>query len=173
MQKNLNTEKIAFKVVQIKFLSMHITKQKLSFDIYGKKCTKYLHGLWSLLNIPMIFGIKEKSIILTMQCIFGYCYKYTPATLDWFCGPGSQIWLSVPNTCTWLWSQSVPLHNDILIIKDADASSFPHSQQIHAFWTFPACYVWMLWLSLMKCIKHLPHSPVVIWYSQLVTCPWL
>ncbi len=34
MQKNLNTEKIAFKVVQIKFLAMHIINQKLSFDIF-------------------------------------------------------------------------------------------------------------------------------------------
>ncbi len=34
MQKNINIEKIIFKVVQIKFLSMHITNQKFSFDIY-------------------------------------------------------------------------------------------------------------------------------------------
>ncbi len=34
MQKNLNIEKIAFKVVQMKFLAMHITDQKLSFDIF-------------------------------------------------------------------------------------------------------------------------------------------
>ncbi len=34
MQKNLNIEKIIFKVVQMKFLSMHITNQKLSFDIF-------------------------------------------------------------------------------------------------------------------------------------------
>ncbi len=33
-KKNLNTEKITFKVVQIKFLAMHITNQKLSFDIF-------------------------------------------------------------------------------------------------------------------------------------------
>ncbi len=33
VQKNLNIEKIAFEVVQMKFLSMHITNQKLSFDI--------------------------------------------------------------------------------------------------------------------------------------------
>ncbi len=32
--KNINIEKIAFKVVQIKFLSMHITNKKLSFDIF-------------------------------------------------------------------------------------------------------------------------------------------
>ncbi len=30
--KNLNIEKITFKVVQMKFLAMHITNQKLSFD---------------------------------------------------------------------------------------------------------------------------------------------
>ncbi len=33
-QKNLNIEKIIFKVVQIKFLAMHITNQKLSFNIF-------------------------------------------------------------------------------------------------------------------------------------------
>ncbi len=32
MQKSLNIEKISFKVVQMKFLAMHITNQKLSFD---------------------------------------------------------------------------------------------------------------------------------------------
>ncbi len=34
VQKNQNIEKIAFKVVQIKFLAMHITNQKSSFDIF-------------------------------------------------------------------------------------------------------------------------------------------
>ncbi len=34
VQKNLNIEKIIFKVVQIKFLAMHITNQKWSFDIF-------------------------------------------------------------------------------------------------------------------------------------------
>ncbi len=32
--KKINIEKIAFKVVQIKFLAMHITNPKLSFDIF-------------------------------------------------------------------------------------------------------------------------------------------
>ncbi len=32
--KNLNIEKIAFKVVQIKSLVMHITNQKWNFDIF-------------------------------------------------------------------------------------------------------------------------------------------
>ncbi len=33
-QKNRNIEKIIFKVVQMKFLAMHITYQKLSFEIF-------------------------------------------------------------------------------------------------------------------------------------------
>ncbi len=33
-KKNLNIEKIIFKVVQIKFLAMHIINQKLSFNIF-------------------------------------------------------------------------------------------------------------------------------------------
>ncbi len=32
--KNQNIKKIALKVVQIKFLAMHIINQKLSFDIF-------------------------------------------------------------------------------------------------------------------------------------------
>jgi len=32
--KNLNIEKIIFKVVQMKFSAMHITNQKISFDIF-------------------------------------------------------------------------------------------------------------------------------------------
>ncbi len=32
--KHLNIAKIAFKVVQMKFLAMHITNQKISFDIF-------------------------------------------------------------------------------------------------------------------------------------------
>ncbi len=33
-EKHRNNEKIAFKVVQIKFLAMHITNQKFNFDIF-------------------------------------------------------------------------------------------------------------------------------------------
>ncbi len=32
--KKRNIEKIIFKVVQMKFLAMHITNQKISFDIF-------------------------------------------------------------------------------------------------------------------------------------------
>ncbi len=65
MQKNLNIDKIIFKLVQMKFLAMHITNQKLSFNIYGRTFRKYLKRTLSILNILIIFGIKEKSIILT------------------------------------------------------------------------------------------------------------
>ncbi len=34
VQKNQNIEKITFKLVQMKFLAMHITNQKLSFDLF-------------------------------------------------------------------------------------------------------------------------------------------
>ncbi len=48
MQKNLNIEKIIFKVVQMKFLAMHITNQKLSFDIFT---------VGNLLNIFMEYNL--------------------------------------------------------------------------------------------------------------------
>ncbi len=56
---NLNIEKIIFKVVQMKFLAMHITNQKWSFDIFTVQNIFMEHDL----NILMIFGIKEKCII--------------------------------------------------------------------------------------------------------------
>ncbi len=69
MQKNLNIEKIIFKVVQMKFLAMHINNQKLRFYIFmiGNLLNIFMeHDL----NILMIFGITEKCIILThtMYC---------------------------------------------------------------------------------------------------------
>ncbi len=69
MQKNLNIEKIIFKVIQMKFLAMHITNQKLSFDIFTVINSLNIFMEHDL-NILMIFGIKEKCIILThtMYC---------------------------------------------------------------------------------------------------------
>ncbi len=43
VQKNLNIENIAFKVVQNNFLAIHITNQKVSFDIFTVR------------NLPNIF----------------------------------------------------------------------------------------------------------------------
>jgi len=55
VQKNLNIEKIIFKVVQIKFLAMHITNQKFSFYIFTVENIFIEHDL----NILMIFSITE------------------------------------------------------------------------------------------------------------------
>ncbi len=67
--KKLNIEKIIFKVVQIKFLAMHITNNKLLFDIFTVGNSQNIFMEHDL-NILKIFGIKEKSIILThtMYC---------------------------------------------------------------------------------------------------------
>ncbi len=56
-KKYINIEKIIFKVVQMKFLAMHITNQKLSFNMFtvGNVLNIFMeHDL----NILMIFGIK-------------------------------------------------------------------------------------------------------------------
>ncbi len=53
MQKNLNSEKIIFKVVQMKFLAMHITNQKLSFDIFTVQNIFMEHDLNILMIITM------------------------------------------------------------------------------------------------------------------------
>ncbi len=51
----------------MQYLAMHFTNPKMKFgQIYNKKFTKYL-------------------------LIVGYCYKYTHATHNWFCGPWSYI----------------------------------------------------------------------------------
>ncbi len=58
MQKNLNIKKIIFKVVEMKFTAMHITNQKLSFDVFT---VGYVLNIFMEhdLNIPMIFAIKK------------------------------------------------------------------------------------------------------------------
>ncbi len=77
MKKNHNIEKIIFKVVQIKFLAMHITNQKLSFD---KFTVRNLLNIFMKhdLNILMIFGIKEIYIILTQTMYFWLLLQIYP-----------------------------------------------------------------------------------------------
>ncbi len=56
--ENQNIEKIIFKVVQMKFLAMHITNKKISFYIFTVRNVQNIimeHDL----NILMIFGIKK------------------------------------------------------------------------------------------------------------------
>ncbi len=48
---NLCVQKeIAYKMVQIKSLAMHITNHKCLYN-YSRKCTKYLRGTWPLLKM--------------------------------------------------------------------------------------------------------------------------
>ncbi len=55
VHKNLNIEKIVFKVVQIKLSAMHITNKKISFNV-GHLLNIFMeHDL----NILKIFGIKD------------------------------------------------------------------------------------------------------------------
>ncbi len=70
MQKNLNIDKIIFKVVQMKVLAMHITNQKLRFDIFTVENVLNI-SMEHDLNILMIFFITEKIIILTHTV---YCW---------------------------------------------------------------------------------------------------
>ncbi len=70
MQKNLNIDKIIFKVVQMKVLAMHITNQKLSFYIFTVENVLNI-SMEHDLNILMIFFITEKIIILTHTV---YCW---------------------------------------------------------------------------------------------------
>jgi len=44
VQKKINIEKIAFKIVQMKFLAMHCVLHIIFLIHFSRKFTKYLHG---------------------------------------------------------------------------------------------------------------------------------
>ncbi len=72
VQKNLDVEKIIFKIVQMKFLAMHITNQKLRFDIFRVGNVQNIFMEHDLND----FWNKIKSIILT-HTVYFWLYKYT------------------------------------------------------------------------------------------------
>ncbi len=88
-KKNQNIEKIIFKVIQMNFLAMHITNQKLSFYIFTVRNVQNIvmeHDL----NILMIFGIK-KIYNFDPYNVFLVISTNIPETYDCFCAPESRI----------------------------------------------------------------------------------
>ncbi len=59
---------------QVLINAYYVSKIKF-WNIYGSKFTKYLHGTWSLVNILIIFNIKEKSIILIQNLFLAIATK--------------------------------------------------------------------------------------------------
>ncbi len=73
----------------MKFLEMHITNQKLSFEIFR---IRNLQNIFMEHNfILMIFGINKRK----EDNFDPYNVFLAIATSDWFCGPGSRIDLSI------------------------------------------------------------------------------
>ncbi len=80
MQNNLNIEKIIFKVVQIKFVAMHINNQTLSFYIFTVENVLNIFMEHDL-NILMIFGITFILFFLTHAMYFCLLLQIYPSDL--------------------------------------------------------------------------------------------
>ncbi len=66
MQKNLNIEKITFKVVQMKFLAMHINNQKLSFDIFTVQNIFMEHDLNDFCHKRKMYNFDPYNVLLSI-----------------------------------------------------------------------------------------------------------
>ncbi len=77
-KKYINIEKIIFKVVQMKFWAMHITNQKLSFDIFmvGNVLINILIEHDFYLIFQWFCGINIKCIILTHTMYFIFILQF-------------------------------------------------------------------------------------------------
>ncbi len=77
-------ERLTLYTMHFQFNSFHSLR---AVTLHESSFSKIHH--WDTL-ISNDFGIKEKCIILNIQCIVGYCYKYTCAVYDCFSAPGTH-----------------------------------------------------------------------------------
>ncbi len=74
MPKNQNIEKIVFKVVQMKFLAMHITNKKISFNIFTVGNLQNLQS-FDLYNVFLATAANIPVLLKTGFVVHGHIFK--------------------------------------------------------------------------------------------------